>query len=294
MKKILISGASGFLGSNLVNFFLNNGWDVSILSRTSSNFQRIRNLLNQIDLFNIDKVSAEQIFSQEKFHTVIHTACNYGKGKNKENLSQINSTNVQLGLELLANANFNGVKNFINTDTKLPFALSSYALSKAHFRDWLLAFGGDIKIINLKIDYMFGPGDSGDKFVPWLIRQFKNNNSRIPLTKGDQLRDFVYIDDVVAAYHSVIAASSTLPKFSEFEIGSGQSVKVKEFVIYLRKVHQIYYPNSEIQLGFGDLKLRNEEPKEIKANLDSLLETGWKPIYNFKTGIEKLYNSDLI
>ncbi len=74
----------------------------------------------------------------------------------------------------------------------------------------------------MKIFHMYGPGDSPNKFIPWLIAQLKNNVPKIDLTAGEQTRDFIYIDDVCTAFKTVCDKMDDIPeRFASFEVGTG-------------------------------------------------------------------------
>jgi dTDP-D-glucose 4,6-dehydratase len=56
----------------------------------------------------------------------------------------------------------------------------------------------------MKLEHMYEPKDDETKFVPWLISQLQQGVERVPLAEGKQLRDFIYIDDVVTAYMKLL------------------------------------------------------------------------------------------
>lgn len=58
------------------------------------------------------------------------------------------------------------------------------------------------KMINIKIEHMYGALDDENKFIYWLINKLKQNVEKIDLTSGVQKRDFIYIDDIVSAYEN--------------------------------------------------------------------------------------------
>ncbi len=75
------------------------------------------------------------------------------------------------------------------------------------FVEWLKYFSDRIKVVNLKLEHMYGPKDDDSKFVTWITNQMLNNISSIDLTEGTQKRDFIYIDDVVDAYMLMLEKS---------------------------------------------------------------------------------------
>ena len=74
---------------------------------------------------------------------------------------------------------------------------------------------------------MYGPNDS-EKIFPSIISQIKDNPPFINLTKGEQRRDFIFINDVVRAYKIVLESCDALSNFENFEIGTGKSISIRD------------------------------------------------------------------
>jgi CDP-paratose synthetase len=286
MEHVLLTGATGFLGSHLLDALLKQGFRVTILKRSTSDTWRINALLNQVSSFDIDRVAIADGFKSRKVDAVIHTACSYGR--HGEVNHEVVETNLLFSLKVLDTAIEFGVNTFLNTDTLLPKYLNAYSLSKKHFAEWLKQSSKYIKTINLKIEHMYGPKDDDSKFVPWLISQLEKQIDRIPLTEGTQLRDFIYIDDVVSAYLLVLLKAQELEKYSEFEVGTGQSSSVREFVTNIYNVYKWKNSDAKTQLGFGDIPVRGGEPTSIKVNNTDLKKLGWNSQISQKQGLEKL------
>ncbi len=283
---ILIAGTTGFLGSYLLKSFIKNGHEVIGLKRSTSNSYRIEEYLNQIILYDIDKTELSDIFENHKIDIVVNTVTNYGRKDTK--ISSILDTNLMFGLKLLEESVYNNVKAFINTDTFLDRNINAYALSKAQLVDWMkfLSNSNRTQMINIKIEHMYGPKDDKNKFIYWLINQFKQNVEKIDLTSGIQKRDFVYIEDIVSAYETIIRNIDTLLIFEEFELGSGNSIEVKEFV---KQIVQEINVNKTIttKLNFGAIPYRVNENMKMEANIQKLQNLGWKPQVSIEDGIKK-------
>ena len=212
MATILLTGATGFLGSHLLEFFVQQKKEVIILKRTTSDTWRINHLLDKVSVYNIDSGDFKTIFSEQKVDLIINTVCSYGR--TNESLIDIVNSNLIFGLNLFEEAIKNNVKTFINTDSLLARNLNDYSLSKAQFRDWLHQRSKNIQVINLKIEHMYGPKDDSKKFLSWLIKEMINGKGDINLTSGIQKRDFIYIDDVVKAFDIIISKKYDLPCWS--------------------------------------------------------------------------------
>ena len=81
-KNILITGATGFLGSHLLSELVREKYQLVILKRSSSDTRRIKEFLTQTKSYDIDKIDIETIFSKHQIEGIIHLATDYGKTNN--------------------------------------------------------------------------------------------------------------------------------------------------------------------------------------------------------------------
>lgn len=283
---ILIAGSTGFLGSYLLESFIQNGYKIIVLKRSTSNVYRIEEYLNQIVLYDIDKTELSDIFENHLIDIVVNTVTNYGRQDTK--ISSIVDTNLIFSLKLLEESVNNNVKAFINTDTLLERNINTYALSKAQLVDWIQFLSTkNTKMINVKMEHMYGPQDDKNKFIYWLINQLKHNVEKIDLTSGVQKRDFIYIDDIVSAYEIIIKNIGRFSNYEEFELGSGNSIEVKEFIKQIVKELNV---NQTIttKLNFGAIAYRANENMNMESNIVKLQNLGWKPQVSIEDGIKKI------
>jgi len=283
---ILIAGATGFLGSYLLKSFINSDYKIIAVKRSTSNTYRIKEYLNQVTLYDIDKTELLAIFENHKIDIVLNTVTNYGRKDSK--ISSIVDTNLIFGLKLLEESVNANVEVFINTDTLLDRNINAYALSKAQLVDWMQFLSSkNTKIINVMIEHMYGLLDDEDKFIYWLVNQLKQNVEKIDLTSGVQKRDFIYIDDIVNAYETIIKNVDRFSNYEEFELGSGNSIEVKEFVQQIVKELNI---NQTIitKLNFGAIPYRANENMNMEANTKKLRNLGWKSQVSIEDGIKKI------
>lgn len=290
--RILLTGATGFLGSHLLEKLLENHHEVVILKRPSSDTWRIAHLLDQIKAYDVDVEPIESAFQDQQIDAVIHTACHYGR--NKDSMSQVIDSNLMFGVKVLETAIKYNTGTFFNTGTLLPDYLNTYSLSKKQFAEWLKQSSGKIQAVNLKLEHMYGPKDDKNKFVPWLLDRMLHDNEEIQLTKGEQIRDFIYIDDVIAAYMVLLNSIRTLPAYSEFNVGTAQPITVRSFVETLS-----YAVEKEIdtpvkpRLNFGAIPYRDGELMHSHANITNLEQLGWKATTTLLEGIKNIIASEI-
>ena len=203
-KTVLVTGATGFIGSQLVKNLVERNYQVAIFKRSFSDTKRIQNCLSQITAYDIDRCNIEKPFQDfDKIDAVVHTAT--ATGRCQESIIEIFEANTAFPLKLLNAAKDFQVKTFINTDTYINKSkilypeLGSYSLSKKHFQQWgeQIALTHQIEFINLRLEYVFGEGDYRNKLIPSAIEQFLSNSPELKLTSGEQRRDFIHVEDVV-------------------------------------------------------------------------------------------------
>lgn len=286
-KTLLITGATGFLGSHLVRRFVADGWNVAILKRPASNLNRIADILDRLHVFDVDCLN-ELFVTLGHVDAVIHAATNYGRYG--EPASSIFEANTTFPLRLLEAVTRNGTGAFINTDTVLDPLLNAYALSKHQFKQWgqQLADDGRFRFINLRLQHMYGVGDDPTKFTTHVIRSCLENAPELRLTLGEQKRDFIHVDDAVDAYAVVIDRLLELaPGFNELDVGSGRAVTIREFVETVRRL-----TDAITELEFGALPCRPNEPMFLQANTTLLTALGWTNHYELAAGLAQTIKSE--
>ncbi|WP_439856370.1 NAD-dependent epimerase/dehydratase family protein [Pseudomonas yamanorum] len=293
MKKILLTGPTGFLGSALARHWVRAGYQVSALIRATSNRARIEDVQSNMHLYccrcdedvlsTVAKVAPDYI---------VHTACSYGRAG--ESLVEIFDVNVRLGLLLLEGAkSLDKEVVFVNTGTILDPAVSSYAMSKQSFSAigalHAKQGGGSIKFINVALQHMYGPGDDRSKFTTYIISSCLANVERLKLASGVQKRDFVFIDDVVSAYDTILSVAGEIAEFEDIEVGSGEAVPVKQFV---ELSHSL--TGSHTLLEFGAVPYRVNEAMLFQANISRMRSLGWVPATSLKEGIQITIDKDVL
>lgn len=291
MKRILLTGVTGFLGSHLAKALLAAGHEVVALKRKSSSLHRVESVISGIDFYDIEGLDFDQLFRDcGKIDTIIHTATCYGR--NNESVSEIFSANTEFPLRLLDAGSRAGVGVFLNTDTILDKYLNLYALSKNQLLQWgkFFSMHAKIRFANIRLEHFYGPDDDPTKFSTYVINSCLQNIPELKLTKGEQKRDFIFIDDVVSAYMVLLETMDSFKEpFLEFDVGSGQSVSIREFV---ETVHRL--TASKTQLLFGALPYREGEVMHSEANISGLAALGWQCRYDIETGLKQVFEQERV
>lgn len=181
-ETILLTGATGFLGSRLLHKLVDTRkYKIIVLKRSTSNLVRIKDLLDNenISYINVDKkteVFYKEFFEQNPIDIIIHTATFYGRG-DEASITKVLESNMMFPLSLLEEAVKNGLKLFINTDSyfnkpnQTYRTLLDYSLSKKTLNLWLEYLSNKVKVANLRLEHIYGESDSPSKFVESMIRK---------------------------------------------------------------------------------------------------------------------------
>lgn len=277
MKTILITGINGFLGSSLAKA-LSTEYNIIGLEYSLENLFRIANCNYKV--YSAKDGIPHELFLEQKIDIIIHTATFYGK--NNEDYSQMFNANLHSPFSLLDKAILNGCKLFINTDTVLDRFVNTYALTKRHFQEWLYVRKNDIKAINMQLEHLYGPGAGSANFITSMINKLKNNEPKIDLTLGEQKRDFVYIDDVVSAFQTVLEKQNLITEsYSSYQVCTNQLISIKELLLILKDLTQ-----SSSDLNFGAIPYRENELMHSETDPSDLIKLGWQPQFPNEVGLE--------
>ena len=283
-KKILITGATGFLGSHLLPALIEEGYDIIVLKRSFSNTWRIQNVISQIKSYDIDKIDIKKIFNENEIGGIIHLATDYGK-KSDNDIIEMFKANIELPAQLLDLGCKYGDIFFISTHTFWNSQYSLYSAMKNSFIEIAKYYSANFKVkfINMKIEHMYGEKDDYSKFIPFVIKNILENKE-IRATKGEQKRDFIYVNDVVDAYLKVLVSLENISgEMIEFKIGIGESISLKSFV---SKIERIIGKRAIIK--WGAIPYKKNEIFDSKANIKKAKNIlGWTPNYNASSGLKR-------
>jgi len=298
-KKILITGATGFVGSNLIRRCLQNNAIVHILTRSSSNKWRISDLLDRVvdheaDLLDNSKLSeiVKQINPQVVFHTAV-----FGGRASESDSEIIKKTNWD-GTNNLVNACKEcDLEIFVNTGSSSEYGTklspmretdslepnSVYGKTKAATTEFVTAVGAEKRIpfMTLRLFSPYGYYEAADRLIPFAISSFFGKKD-FYASSSTSVRDFIFIEDVMDAYMKTVELRENLAG-QVINIGSGVQHSVGDVV---KEIQEII--GSTEKIFWNKKENPRIEPEVWQADISKAKEVlSWQPNHDFREGLKK-------
>jgi nucleoside-diphosphate-sugar epimerase len=305
MDSVLVTGASGFIGSHLSARLAQMGIRVVGTCTSYSRAGRLQNLPSCFTLALADLNHPEtfnSLFLKHRFSTVFHlAACGVHQGQ--EDARTATAVNTWGSFALGQMALTSGVRRFVHCGSALEFAPADHPLDENSPFGPFTLYGASKHAGAVLLDYLqrseglplttvrpftvFGPAESGNKLIPYLIRNGLRGE-QLNLGSGSQLRDYVYVSDVVDAL--LLAATRRDTVGSSFNIGSGPHAARSIHSIVETTLTMIGAPMSLCSFGTAT-RTRVDAPSLIANPSRARREMGWKPRVTFEFGLRKTIES---
>lgn len=286
--KVLLTGATGFIGSHIARQLVRDGHEVHAVVRPQSNLSRIADIESSLHFIRGDLLAPSFSLPSSPFAACIHLA--WYVEPDKYLLAPQNKDWVQAGLRLARSLKDAGCRRFIAAGTCFEYATSDppqgestptgpstpYARSKLELFQALPAIGIDFAWV--RFFYQYGPHEDPRRLMPVVINRLRRGQEA-KLVVGDRLRDYLHVEDVASAVCAVAHSRLTGP----VNIGSAQSVTVRDIAL---KIGELLDRVDLIKLGA--LPWSPTEPMHLLADNTKLREgTAWKPRYPLEEGLRQ-------
>lgn len=296
--KILVTGGCGFIGSHIVDAYVAEGHEVVVIDNLSTGV--IENLNPHVKFYEQDITgNIESIFEKEKFELVNHHAAQINVRTSVDDPVYDARVNIIGTLNLLSLVSRYGVKKFIYASSggavygepqkcpineEVPFGpLSPYGVSKVAAEKYILTFAYlyGLDYVILRYSNVYGPRQiikSEAGVISIFIHCILKNEPCTVFGDGDQVRDYVYVGDVVAANMLALTCDSNV-----FNIGTNVETSVNDLVATFASI-----------LGRTvDHKHVEPRPGEVFRNVldytKALSHIHWQPKTKLKDGILKTF-----
>lgn len=278
---VIVTGGTGFVGTNLVDLLLREGYAVVGITRQPEVVRDARR--GVVDWMRWEAITVE---SFRKAVAVIHLATCYGK---TERAAEVFDANLVQPLRLFSQAAEAGVRIFINTDSYFSRApesypyLQDYRASKKYFSETarrLVAGHAGACFIDAQLEHPYGPYEPAGKFCAQVFDAFLRGDESFPCTEGLQERDFVHVDDVASAYLALLRGSDHLTGYRRVDVGTGSASTLRSFIEKVRELSGGWTTPC-----FGALPYREHEIMRSVADVSFLASLGWTPAFNLTAGL---------
>jgi nucleoside-diphosphate-sugar epimerase len=302
MKRVVITGATGFVGANLARRLVLDGHEVHLLVRSLHNTWRIEEIRTSLRLHEVALEDAEALaetVARIRPDWVFHLAT-HGAYSSQTDLSRMVLTNITGTINLVEASLRVGFEAFVNTGSSSEYGFkdhapaedealepnSHYALTKASATLFCRysARAHQAHIPTLRLYSVYGPYEEPTRLVPRLITRGLRGELP-PLVNPQVARDYVHIDDVTESY---LLAATTPPRASRdygpiYNVGTGVQTSLGEAVETARRVLAI---NAEPQ--WATMPARQWDTNVWVADNRKIKEAlGWQPRYSFEQGFRQ-------
>ena len=300
MKRVVVTGGTGFIGANLTRRLLNEGHEIHLLVRPGYSPWRIRAIRGDVQLHEIelqDNESLGCIVGHIRPDWVFHLAASgaYSWQTDQALMVQTNFVGtinlveacLQAGFETFINTGSSseyGFKNAAPAETDWLEPNSHYAVTKASASLFCryTAQSRKVRLYTLRLYSTYGPYEEPKRLMPTIIR-LGLKGKLPPLVNPDTARDYVYIDDVVDAY-LLAAATSAQELGAVYNIGSGVQTSLREVVQVARRIMGIVE-----EPDWGTMAQRIWDTSIWVANNQKAQnELLWHPQFTFQEGFRKM------
>jgi len=311
--KALVTGATGFIGSFLTEVLVRRGHQVAVLRRPETPPRRIEHLLDRVHSILGDfehlgvpnpnesglgtPSSAEAIlrFSPD---TVFHAGWHGVASEYRNDPGQV-TRNLESSAELMTLAARSGCRTYVALGSQAEYGpqnrmlnesaptspTTTYGVAKlcAFLLSRHLAGQTGMRFAWIRVFSTYGPKDNPDWMIPSLIRSLCRRE-RPALTAGEQLWDYLYVEDAAEAISDV---AETPDASGVFNLGSGRVQTIRRVVEMIRD--QI---DPSLPLGFGEVPYRPDQVMHLQADVSRLCSvTGWTPRTPLEDGLRRTVES---
>ena len=290
--KILVTGATGFIGGHLVRKLLNDQHEIHVLIRPETNHNQIKSTIVHTHLGSTQNMI--EIIEDAKPDAVIHLASLFIGEHKSADVEALIKSNVVLSTQLVEAMSVNEVRMLINVGTSWQHyadadynPVNLYAATKQAFRSVLSFYieTADLRVINLEVFDTFGPNDQREKLFN-LLNRLRVTGETISMSPGNQFLDPIYIDDVCDAFLVALKRlqSGQVKRSETYSVCSKNPIQLKELVKFYEKVSNI-----KLNVEWGGRRYRAREVMRPWSGGVTL--PGWSPKISIEEGVKKLLKS---
>jgi nucleoside-diphosphate-sugar epimerase len=296
MSRILLTGATGFIGARVAERLAERGHALALLLRKPRHTDRAAALYGASTLIAGDLADPQSYAAAMRSFapdTVIHAAWHGVAGADRNDFSQL--ANIQAAAWLAAEAIASGATAFVGLGSQAEYGPHSRMLDETAQTQPTTLYGhsklaaceatravcrtGNIRHAWMRVFSTYGPRDNPGWMIPSLIAALKAGE-KPALTAGEQKWGFLFVDDAADAI-AMVAENGAADGI--FNLGSADAPLLRDTVSLLR---DLVAPGAA--LGFGEVPYRPDQVMHLQADIARLRRvTGWSPRIDLASGLDK-------
>ena len=295
-RRALVTGATGYVGSNLVRRLITEGWDIHIIARSTSSLELLAKESDRVTVHRHDGTieKLDEIVRLSRPDVTFHLASLFLPQHAPCDVDRLVTNNILFATQLVETLVANGTYRLVNTGTSWQHfedrdysPVNLYAATKQAFESILQYYveASGLQAITLKLFDTYGPHDPRPKLLH-LLEKIAREESTLAMSPGEQLIDLVYIDDVVEGF--LMAAQRMLAggilRSECYALSSGRPIRLKDLV----EVFSIAV-GKNIAIEWG---ARSYRPREVMVPWHTFATLpGWSPRVSLETGLARILSS---
>lgn len=300
MNRAVVTGATGYIGSNLVRALCKLGVGVAIICRKTSDLSLLEDCKDNIEIYRYDDSGDDIIINLTNFFAsfqpdvVFHLASCFVSEHQPYQVDDLVDSNIKFPTQLLEAMSGVGIRCLVNASTAWqnynneeynPVCL--YAATKEAFED-IIKYYTEVKgidVISLAIFDSYGPNDPRKKLIH-LLNRIAASGETLDMSAGEQELDMVYIDDIVSDF---IQAAEMLINGESHEdkyyIRSGQVITLRKLVDIFEDVYGV-----KLNINWGARPYRKREVMTL-ARRGHVLDENCNRV-QLREGLERIINQE--
>lgn len=292
--KILITGSTGFVGKHLVEKLFNEGHKILEITRNITRSSEIfGDITSKVEVN--DKNFKNKIIEFNP-NVVVHLASYLTSSDKWDDIEKLIESNILFLSKLLNTVSNLNLSLFINTGTFAEYYKGDsdfnpayfYAATKTASRSILNYYANayNFKQFTVVPYTIYGNNSSSKKIID-IILESTETEKKVELSAGEQVLDFIHVDDVTSFYQNLIKNKKRIPNKSNFRLGTGVGHNLRQVASIIESVTK-----KKTNIKWGGKEYRKSDVMYAVASLEEInKKLNWRPKISLSEGIKKVINN---